>query len=82
MLQKSYVPLWFKIKSKTSIGEGSKHLYELKRSRYSNAELRKLGDVVIQQNAFFAHEENLFLAMLNNDKESIGQLVLQRILAI
>ena len=47
----------------------------------SKAELRKLLDVVIQQNAFDAREENLLLAMLVDHRESIWQLALQRILA-
>lgn len=38
-------------------------------------------DVVIQRNAFFAHEENLLLTMLVDDRASIRQLALRRILA-
>ena len=38
-------------------------------------------DAVIQRNAFFADEDNLLLTMLVDDKASIRQLALSRILA-
>ena len=38
-IEKVYIPMWFKIKNKTSITEGGKGFHELKaRSRYLEAE--------------------------------------------
>ena len=82
-IAKVYIPMWFKIKNKTSITEGGKHFYELiLRSRYLEAEIRKQVDAVIQRNACFAHEENLLLTLLVNDRASIRQLALRRISAV
>ena len=79
---KVHIPMWFKIKNKTSITEGGKHFHELiQRSRYLETEIRKQVDAVIQRNAYFAHEENLLLTMLVDDRASIRQLALRRILA-
>ena len=66
--------MWFKIKNKTSVTEEGKHLHQLiQRSHYLEAEIRKQEDAVIQKNAYFAHEENLLLAMLVDDRASIWQ---------
>ena len=64
--------MWFKIKNKTSVTEEGKHFHQLIQiSHYLEAERRKQVDAVIQKNAYFAHEENLLLAMLVDDRASI-----------
>ena len=66
--------MWFKIKNKTSVTEEGKHFHQLiQRSHYLEVEIRKQVDAVIQKNAYFAHEENLLLAMLVDDRASIWQ---------
>ena len=71
-IAKVYIPMWFKIKNKTSVTEEGKHFHQLiQRSHYLEAEIRKQVDAVIQKNAYFAHEENLVLAMLVDDRASI-----------
>ena len=52
----------------------------MQRSRYLEAEIRKQVDAVIQRNAYFSHKENLLLTMLVDDRASIRQLALRRIL--
>src|SRR5215469_13716739 len=51
-----------------------------KKTRYLSDELLQVVDPVIQRNAFFAHSENLLLAMLVNDREHIRELGYRRIL--
>ena len=79
-IAKVYIPTWFKIKN--FITDGGRHFHELiQRSRFLKAEIRKQVDAAIQRNAYFAHEENLLLTMLVDDRASIRQLALRRILA-
>ena len=82
MLQKSTFQCGLKSKIKLLSQKEVKHFYELiQRSRYLETEIRKQVDAVIQRNAYFAHEENLLLTMLVDDRASIRQLALRRILA-
>ena len=79
-LSKICIPMGFKIKNKHSI-TGGIHFHKLiQKSRYLKAQIRKQMDAVIQRNAYFAHEDNLLLTMLADDRVSIQQLALRRIL--
>lgn len=78
---KVYAPTWFDIKIKSSCLDGPKHLLKMvKRSRYLPENILKIIDPVIQRNSFFAHPENLLLCMLNDERLSIRELGLRRIL--
>jgi len=78
---KSYMPLWFEIKKSKYFTDGPKHVYQaIKKTRYLSDELLQVVDPVIQRNAFFAHSENLLLAMLVDDREHIRELGYRRIL--
>ena len=58
-----------------------KHMWQtISLSRYLNPDLKKIVDKVIQQNGYFGHPENVLVAMLGDDKESIRELAYQRIL--
>lgn len=81
-IMKVYGPIWFYIKAKTLCIEGSKHLWKLiMYSRYMPDHLRKTIDVVIQRNGFFAHMENLLLAMLYDDRDHIQELACRRVIS-
>ncbi|GBM85393.1 hypothetical protein AVEN_122004-1 [Araneus ventricosus] len=58
-----YTPVWFSIKMKFSITEGSRHFWKImKYSRYMQQDdLRQMVDGVLQRKGFFAHEDNLIL---------------------
>ena len=76
---KVYAILWFKIRFKHSIEEGPKHLFEMiSLSRYLCGELRSEIDKTIQRNGFFAHQENILLAMTCDENESIKELAYRR----
>ena len=44
------------------------------RSRYLAEGLKKVHDTVIQRNAYYAHQENLLIAMITDSKSHIREL--------
>ncbi|KAE8741687.1 hypothetical protein FOCC_FOCC012785 [Frankliniella occidentalis] len=67
-----YVPQWFQIKRRPSCTEGARHIFQaIQRSRYLPRPLIGVIDKVIQTNAYFAHHENILLAMLFDDLKEI-----------
>lgn len=78
---KVYATSWFLIKSKLSCKYGAKHLFHIiESSRYLPNKIKKIIDPVIQRNSYFAHPENLLLAMLADNRKHIRELALRRIL--
>lgn len=76
-----YATTWFRIKFQSSCKYGAKHLYHMiKSSRYLPSEIKKIVDPVIQRNGYFAHPENVLVAMLADDRKHIRELSLRRIL--
>lgn len=76
-----YAPIWFTVKIKNSCIEGPKILFEvIQRSRYLPDHLKAIIDPVISRNAFFAHPENLLLAMVTDSRAHVQDLALNRIL--
>lgn len=79
---KVYAPVWFSIKKKPSCEEGSRHLLKLAMfSRYLSMDLKTVVDECIKRNAFFAHTENLLLAMLSDDRIGVRKLAIRRIMS-
>lgn len=80
-IMKVYAPIWFQIKRHSSCEMGPKHLFNLMQySRCLSEEIKSVVDPVIQRNAFFAHPENLLLAMITDDREFARELALRRII--
>lgn len=78
---KVYAPTWFDIKIKSSCLDGPKHLLGMiQRSRFLPQNILKIVDPVIERNAYFAHPENLLICLLNDNKRSLRELALRRIL--
>ncbi|KAK0040162.1 hypothetical protein Bpfe_030409 [Biomphalaria pfeifferi] len=78
-----YTPVWFAIKSKPSCVDGTKHIWlTVHLSRSLPTEVKNIIDPVIQRNAYFAHPENLLIAMVTDDRDHIKQLGLRRILKV
>ncbi|KAG7313490.1 hypothetical protein JYU34_000625 [Plutella xylostella] len=79
---KVYAPVWFYIKKDSSFKQGPTHVYKLiELSRCLSSDVKQIIDPVIQRNAFFAHPENLLLAMLFDNRPHIRELGLRRIIA-
>lgn len=77
-IQNIYAPLWFEIKARPFCFHGPVHLFNLvKRSRYLSPELRKIVDRIIQINGYFAHPENVLIAMLCDEWQHIRELGLR-----
>lgn len=80
---KVYAPVWFTIKKKPNCGAGAGHLLKMiMYSRYLKPELRTIVDSCLKRNAYFAHTENLLLAMMLDDREFVRKLAIRRILAV
>ncbi|KAJ8728603.1 hypothetical protein PYW07_006299 [Mythimna separata] len=78
---KAYAPTWFAIKTHPTCKDGARHLYHLvSATRYLPAKLKAIVDPVIQRNGYFAHPENLLLAMLTDSQQHIRELGARRIL--
>lgn len=78
---KAYAPTWFAIKTHPSCKDGSRHLYQLiSATRYLPNELKTVVDSVIERNGYFAHPENILLAMLTDSQQHIRELGARRIL--
>ncbi|EDV19921.1 uncharacterized protein TRIADDRAFT_61538 [Trichoplax adhaerens] len=78
---KVYTPLWFAIKAKPQCTYGPRHFFQLIRlSRFLASNQQKIIDEVIQRNAYFAHPENLLLAMLTDDDKSLRESAFEKIL--
>ncbi|GBL81875.1 hypothetical protein AVEN_50478-1 [Araneus ventricosus] len=75
------MPVWFAIKKSKYFTDGPKHVFlATQTSQYLSDELLQVVDPVIQRNAFFAHAENVLLAMLVDAREHIRELGHRRIL--
>lgn len=78
---KVYATTWFLVKHKSPCKYGPKHLFHLiQASRYLPTKFKDTVNKVIQRNAFFAHPENVLLAMLADDRKYIRELALRRVL--
>lgn len=71
---KVYAETWFDIKLNSNCINGTKHFFNLiKRSRYLDIDQKKIVHAVLKRNGYFAHAENVILAMLFDDKKEIRQ---------
>ena len=76
-----YAPVWFHIRLHPTIKDGPKHLFQLiTLSRYLPQAMKAIIDPIITRNSFFAHPENLLLAMLYDDRPLIQQVAQDTIL--
>ena len=80
-IMKVYVPVWFSIKCHSSAKDGPKHFFQLvSKSRCLPGKYRTVVNKVLQHNSYFAHAENILLAMLHDDSSIIRELSVRRIL--
>ena len=80
-IMKMYVPVWFSIKVFPSVFQGAKHLFKMiTGARSLEPDSRIIVFKVIENNAYFAHPENLLLAMIGDDNIAVRELGYRRIL--
>ena len=74
--------MWFRIKLNSSITLGAKHLFEtILRVKQLRERSQLLVKEVIQRNAFFAHPENVLLAMVYDDDSATRKLGWEKMLS-
>ena len=80
-VMKVYAPVWFKIKCSPSVINGAKHLHEaIKKTRCLSPAIQEMVMPILQKNGYFAHSENVLLAMVNDENKIIGELGRRRVL--
>lgn len=78
---KVYAPTWFHIKTNPFLQFGAIHLWTaIKAAREFSGEVKNIFEKVISKNGYFAHPENLLLAMLFDCRDNIRELAINRIL--
>ncbi|GBL97193.1 hypothetical protein AVEN_144627-1 [Araneus ventricosus] len=81
LILKVYAPSWFRIKDHQSIKDGARHLWHFTRSfRYLPKKYPDITEPVITRNAYFGAPENMFLAMLTDERCHTRTLVARRII--
>ena len=79
MQLKVYAPLWFSIRMHPSCKDGARHLVRTIQFALTK-ELLDIIDPVLQRNGHVGHLENLLLAMISDERQSIRELGLRQIL--
>jgi len=80
-VMKVYVPMYFNIKYYSSAIYGSKLLFQFIRStQYLSPSLKEIIYKVVQNNAYFAHPENVLLTMLFDERKHIREKAIKKIL--
>ena len=66
-----YTPMWFEIKCKPSYKDGPSHvLTSVKLFKYLSEDTKSIVEPTIRRNAYFAHSENILMAMVaDTDQE-------------
>ena len=79
-----YFPTWFDIKQKNYITHGSRHFFNLVKRNLEFAfdEIVPIVKKVINNNSYFAHPENVLLAMLGDEDASIRFRAVDKVLSI
>ncbi|XP_031621365.1 uncharacterized protein LOC116339554 [Contarinia nasturtii] len=80
-IMKVYTPMYFNIKHYNSVVYGSVLFCKFIRwTQYLDSNLRGIVNNVVKDNAYYAHSENILLAMLFDDEKKIRDLAVKKIL--
>ena len=81
-LIKVYFPGWFQIKFNNNITDGPKNSLNILTQvmRFPNKIIQDIALAVMQRNAYFAHPENILLAMLADSDHNVRLLAVNKIL--
>ena len=79
---KVYAPSWFTIKCNPKLKDGANNLWKMIQfSSYMQDKHKKVVYNCLQNNGYFAHPENVIVAMLTDSRKTIRQLAIRRIMA-
>ena len=78
-----YFSTWFDIKRNNKLTYNSKNFFNLiqRITQLSNEEVKHVALQNVQKNAFFAHPENILLAMLGDDNKDVRKQAVSRVQA-
>ena len=81
---KVYFPGWFQIKFNNKITDGPKNYFNILTQvmEFPNKIIQDIAVAVLQRNAYFAHHENILLAMLADNDHNVRLLAVNKILSI
>ena len=69
---KVYAPIWFSIKLRPHCMEGPKHIMNMiLLMKYMDSDIKLRLYSIIQRNAFFAHPENILLAIIADEQTNL-----------
>lgn len=78
---KLYAPMWFLIKKNSTVANGAKNVHKtLELCQNLSDDTVAIITPVIQRNAYFAHPENILLAMIQDERPHICELGWRRIM--
>ena len=79
-----YFSTWFDIKRNNKLTYGSENFFNLVQriTQLSNEEVKRVSLQNVQKNVFFAHPENILLAMLGDDNKDVRKQAVSRVQAI
>lgn len=81
VIMKVYVPMWFRIKKDWQCTEGARHVFEsIQRAKEVPKAYRDVMHKYIQNNAYFAHPENVLLSMVTDERPQVRRLGIERII--
>ena len=83
-LIKVYFPGWFQIKFNNKITDGPKNYLNILTQvmGFPNKIIQDIAVAVLQRNAYFAHHENILLAVLADNNYNVRLLAVNKILSI
>lgn len=79
-----YVETWFEIKLNNKVTDGPGKLFRMmqRTKRFNNKQARDIALTVLQNNSFFAHGENILVAMLADEDAQVRNRAVNKILRI
>ena len=70
-----YIPMWFQIKANPFVHSGAHHLFQsVKLMLQQSSEVQEIVFPVLQRNGYFAHPENILLAMISDTRPHVREL--------
>ena len=81
---KVYFPSWFDIKANHAISSGANNFFNMVQrvQKFPVSKVKKWATESLQRNAFFAHPENILLAMLCDSDEAVRRIGVNKVLSI
>ena len=79
-----YFPIWFEIKHYSKLAHGSKNFFNLSQGivSFPNQKVVEIALKVLQNNGFFAHQENILLGMLGDEDKDLQRMAVNKLYSL